>query len=103
LLEKLRKDGLLRVRIDGSVYTLDEEITIDKNKKHSIEVIIDRLIIGPSIRTRLTDSLETALKLSVNGTVLIDIVGKQTLTFSELLACPIARSATMNSLPACFL
>jgi len=88
LLEKLRKDGLLRVRIDGTVYTLDEEINIDKNKKHSIEAVIDRLINSPSIRTRLTDSLETALKLSVNGTVLIDVTGKQTLTFSELLACP---------------
>jgi excinuclease ABC subunit A len=88
LLEKLRKDGLLRVRIDGSVYTLDEEIIIDKNKKHSVEAVIDRLINNPSIRTRLTDSLETALKLSVNGTVLIDVTGKETLTFSELLACP---------------
>lgn len=88
LLEKLQKDGFLRVRIDGTSYTLDEEITIEKNKKHSIEVIIDRLINGPSITSRLTESLETALNKSSNGTVLIDCIGGETLTFSELLACP---------------
>ncbi len=88
LFEKLRKDGLLRVRVDGSIYTLDEEIDIDKNRKHSIEVVVDRLINSTSIRARLTESLEAALKLSVNGTVLIDINGKELKTFSELLACP---------------
>lgn len=88
LLEKLSKDGFLRVRIDDSLYTLDEDINIDKNKKHSIEVVIDRLINSKTIRSRLTESIETALKISVNGTVLVDISGKQTLVFSELLACP---------------
>lgn len=88
LFEKLRKDGLLRVRIDNITYTLDEEIVIDKNKKHSIEVIVDRLINSSTIRPRLTESLETALKLSTNGTVLLDINGKELQSFSELFACP---------------
>jgi len=88
LLDKLQKDGYIRVRIDGIAYSLDEEIVIDKNKKHSIEVIVDRLINGPSIRSRLAESLETALKMSSNGTVLIDCTAGETHTFSERLACP---------------
>jgi excinuclease ABC subunit A len=88
LFERLQKDGYVRVRLDGEVYSLDEEIKVDKNKKHSIEVVIDRLVIGPAIRERLTESIETTLKMSVNGTVLIDCIGKETLVFSERLACP---------------
>jgi excinuclease ABC subunit A len=88
LFDKLQKDGYVRVRVDGTAYTLEEEFDLDKNKKHSIEVIIDRLVSGPSIRSRLTESLETALKMSSNGTVLIDCIGAETYTFSELLACP---------------
>lgn len=88
LFDKLSKDGFLRIRIDGLMYTLDEEIAIDKNKKHSIDVIVDRLISGPSIRSRLTESIETALKVSTNGTILIDIPDKQPMVFSEHLACP---------------
>lgn len=88
LFEKLQKDGYVRVRVDGTTYTLEEEFDLDKNKKHSIEVIIDRLVNSPSIRSRLTESLETALKMSSNGTVLIDCIGGKTYTFSELLACP---------------
>jgi excinuclease ABC subunit A len=88
LLDKLQKDGYIRVRVDGINYTLDEELKIDKNKKHSIEVVIDRLVNGPQIHSRLTESLETALKMSANGTVLIDCIGGELYTFSELLACP---------------
>lgn len=87
LFEKLQKDGYLRVRVDGEVRTLDEEITLEKNKKHTIEVVIDRLINGNSIRNRLTESLETALKLSANGTVIIDCIGGDEIIMSELLAC----------------
>ncbi|MGD9201607.1 MAG: excinuclease ABC subunit UvrA, partial [Chitinispirillia bacterium] len=88
LLDKLQKDGFVRVRIDNSIFTLDEPVSLDKNKKHTIEVVVDRLINKAGIRKRLTDSLETALKLSTNGTVIIDRLDKEELVFSELLACP---------------
>jgi excinuclease ABC subunit A len=88
LFDKLQKDGFVRVRVDSVSYALDDEITLEKNKKHSVEIIIDRLILNKSIRARLTESLETALKMSVNSTVLIECIGGETLTFSEKLACP---------------
>ena len=88
LFEKLQKDGFVRVRVDAIAYTLDEKIPLDKNKKHTIEVVVDRLVNSPSVKARLVDSLETALKLSTNGTVVIDLVGKEPIVFSELLACP---------------
>jgi excinuclease ABC subunit A len=88
LFEKLSKDGFVRVRVDGIIYTLDEQIPLDKNKKHTVEVVIDRLVNTGSIKARLVDSLETALKLSTNGTVLIDLIDKEPIVFSELLACP---------------
>jgi excinuclease ABC subunit A len=88
LFEKLQKDGFVRVRVDGSIYTLDETIPLDKNKKHTVEVVVDRLVNGPAVKGRLVDSLETALKLSSNGTVIVDLIGKEQIIFSELLACP---------------
>lgn len=88
LLEKLRKDGFIRVRIDNEIHTFDDPVDLDKNKKHTIEVVIDRLVNGPGIRKRLTDSLETALKLSTSGTVKIDCIDNEEIVFSELLACP---------------
>ena len=88
LFEKLRKDGYVRVRVDSTTYPIDEEITLDKNKKHTIEVVIDRLVNNPGIRNRLTDSIETALKLSTNGTLIIDRIDDTPIVFSELLACP---------------
>jgi excinuclease ABC subunit A len=91
LFEKLQKDGFLRVRVDGNIYTLDEQIPLDKNKKHSIEVVIDRLVNTEGIKSRLTDSLETALKLSINATVIIDCLDREPLIFSELLACPVCQ------------
>lgn len=89
LLEKLRKDGFVRARVDGKVFGLDEEIELDKNKKHTIEVVVDRLVNGPAIRDRLTASLETALKLSSNGTVAADCIDSgRVVLFSERLSCP---------------
>jgi excinuclease ABC subunit A len=88
LFEKLKKDGYVRVRVDSEVYSLDDEIPLDKNKKHSVEVVVDRLVAGDTAKSRLTESLETALKMSANGTVLIDRPGEKPLLFSERLACP---------------
>ncbi len=88
LFDKLQKEGYARIRLDGEVLALDGEIKLDKNKKHSIEVVVDRLVAGPSLRPRLTESLETALKMSANGTVLIEQPGAGMQVFSERLACP---------------
>ena len=88
MLEKLSKDGFVRVRVDSVTYSLDDEIKLDKNKKHTIEVVVDRLVSGPTIRGRLTDSIETSLKLSTNGTVIVDCMDEKPIVFSELLSCP---------------
>ena len=85
-LNQLRKDGYVRVKIDGEIRDLSEEIILDKNKKHHIDVIIDRLIIKGDIKKRLADSLETALNLS-EGIVKVEIIGGEELTFSEKFAC----------------
>ena len=85
--EDSRKSGYVRVRVDGSIYDLSEEIKLDKNKKHNIEVIVDRLVIREDIARRLTDSVETAAALS-GGIVIVDIVGEEReLTFSQNYAC----------------
>lgn len=86
-LDNVRKSGFVRVRVDGSVYDLSEEIKMDKNKKHNIEVIVDRLVINADIKSRLTDSIETATHLA-DGIVLIDIVGDREELFSLNYACP---------------
>ncbi|KEI14823.1 excinuclease ABC subunit A [Clostridium novyi B str. ATCC 27606] len=88
VLENIRKNGFVRVRIDGEIYDLQEEdIDLDKNKKHTIEVVVDRLIIKDGVQSRLTDSLETALKLS-EGLVIINVMGKEDILFSEKFSCP---------------
>ena len=89
LLDKLVKDGYVRVRIDGENYDLTEEINLEKNKKHNIEVVVDRLIIKEDIRSRVYEALEVACKLS-NGKVIIQILGDnaEELLFSEHFACP---------------
>ncbi len=87
LLEDARKDGFVRVRVDGKVYDLSEDITMDKKKKHNIEIIIDRLVIKPEIRNRLAESIEISFKYADN-IVLIDVVGKEELLFSQNYACP---------------
>ncbi len=86
-LDNIRKSGFVRVRVDGSVYDLSEEIKLDKNKKHNIEVIVDRLVINDGIKSRLTDSIETATHLS-DGVVLIQIAGGREELFSLNYACP---------------
>jgi len=86
-LDNLRKDGFARVKIDGEEYDLNEEITLEKNKKHNIEVIIDRLIIKEGIRSRLYEAIELATKMS-NGKCVIDIVGSDSIIMSEKYACP---------------
>lgn len=87
LMNDIRKSGYVRVRIDGVIYDLGEEIKLEKNKKHSIDIVIDRIIIKQNIETRLTDSLEAALKLS-NGIVKIDVIGGEEFTLSEKYSCP---------------
>ncbi len=86
-LDSVRKSGFIRVRIDGIIYDLSEEIKLEKNKKHSIDVIIDRLVMKDEIKGRLADSVETAASLS-DGIVLIDVMGKEELLFSQNFACP---------------
>ena len=86
LFEDLRKSGFARVNVDGNIYNLDEDITLEKNLKHNISVVVDRLILKEGIEKRLFDSLETALKLG-NGVVLVS-VGEETLTFSDKFSCP---------------
>src|SRR3712207_2330353 len=88
VLDNIRKNGFVRVRIDGEIYDLQEEdIDLDKNKKHTIEVVVDRLIIKDGVQSRLTDSLETALKLS-EGLVIINVMEKEDILFSEKFSCP---------------
>ncbi|MFJ8246232.1 excinuclease ABC subunit UvrA [Peribacillus asahii] len=87
LLEDIKKQGYVRVRIDGDMYDLSEDISLEKNKKHSIEVIVDRIVIKEDIASRLADSLESALKLG-DGKVIIDVIGEEELLFSEHHACP---------------
>lgn len=86
-LEDIRKQGYVRVRVDGEMRELTENIELEKNKKHSIEVVVDRIVIKDGIASRLADSLETALKLA-DGKVLIDVIGQEELLFSEKHACP---------------
>ena len=86
-LDGIRKSGFVRVRVDGSVYDLSEEIKLEKNKKHNIDVIVDRLVINDDIKSRLTDSVETATHLA-DGNVVVDIVGDREELFSLNYACP---------------
>ncbi|MCJ8007680.1 excinuclease ABC subunit UvrA [Lederbergia wuyishanensis] len=85
--EDIKKQGFVRVRVDGEVYDLGDDIALEKNKKHSIEVIIDRIVVKAGVETRLADSLETALGLG-EGKVIIDVMGEEELLFSENHACP---------------
>ena len=86
-LENAKKSGFVRVRVDGIIYDLTEKISMDKNKKHNIEIVIDRLIIKPDLHSRLADSIETAATLA-GGIVIIDVIGGGELTFSQNYACP---------------
>ncbi len=86
-LESARKSGFVRVRIDGIMYELSEEINLDKNKKHNIEIIVDRLVIKEGIESRVTDSLETVFGIS-DGLAVVDVIGGQEMLFSRSFACP---------------
>ncbi len=86
-LEKAKRSGYVRVRVDGSIYDLSEEISLDKNIKHNIEIIVDRLVIKDEIRGRLADSIETASSLT-KGLIVVDVVGAEELLFSQNYACP---------------
>ena len=87
VLDKARRSGYVRVRIDGNMYELEEEIKLDKNIKHNIEIVIDRLVVKPEIQRRLTDSIENALELT-EGLLMVDVIGGETMNFSQSFSCP---------------
>lgn len=86
-LEQARKSGYVRVRVDGIIYDLSEEIKLEKNKKHTIEIVVDRLVVKPDIKSRLTDSIETVSTLT-GGLLTVDVVGGEELNFSQNYSCP---------------
>lgn len=85
--ERAKKSGYVRVRVDGNLYELSEEIALEKNKKHNIEIVVDRLVVREDIQSRLTDSLETAIDLT-GGLVLVDVIDGEEMLFSQNYACP---------------
>ncbi len=87
VLEQAKKSGFVRVRIDGNLYELSEEIKLEKNIKHTIEIVVDRLVVKEGIERRLADSIETVLNLS-DGLLVVDAIGGETLTLSSSYACP---------------
>ena len=87
LLERAKKSGYVRVRIDGSMYELSEEIVLDKNIKHTIEIIVDRLVVRPGIEKRMTDSVENVLALA-EGLLVVDVIGGEPIQFSQSFSCP---------------
>ncbi|MBY0085167.1 excinuclease ABC subunit UvrA [Brevibacillus sp. M2.1A] len=88
LLEDIRKQGFVRVRVNGEITDLSEDIKLEKNKKHNIEVVVDRIVVKPDVQARLADSLETALRLA-DGKVIVDVMEQEELLFSEKHACPV--------------
>ena len=88
LFERAKKSGYVRVRVDGNMYELSEEITLDKNIKHNIEIIVDRLVVKPGIEKRLTDSVENVLELA-EGLLVVDVIDGEPLNFSQSFSCPV--------------
>ena len=88
LFERAKKSGYVRVRVDGNMYELSEEIAMDKNVKHNIEIIVDRLVIKPGIEKRLTDSVENVLQLA-EGLLLVDVIDGEPMNFSQSFSCPV--------------
>ena len=86
-LDAARRSGYVRVRVDGNMYDLSENITLEKNKKHSVDIVVDRLMVSPSIRSRLAGSIETALSLT-GALVLIDVIDGEEMLFSQSYSCP---------------
>lgn len=101
VLEQIKKEGYIRVIVDGEAYEISDEIKMDKNKKHTIEVVVDRIIVKEGIEGRLTDSLESALKLA-DGLVIVDVMDKERLMFSQKLACPDCNIAMEELSPRMF-
>ena len=87
VLERAKKAGYVRVRIDGSLYDVTEEIKLDKNIKHNIEIVVDRLVVKEGIERRLTDSIENVMKLS-DGLLIVDVIGQEPMNFSDSFSCP---------------
>ena len=87
IFERAKRSGYVRVRVDGNMYELSEDIKLDKNIKHNIEIIVDRLVVKDGIQRRLTDSVETALELA-EGLLEVDVIGGETMSFSQSFACP---------------
>lgn len=87
IIEKVKKNGFVRIIVDGEIHDVEEEIELDKNKKHDISVVVDRIVLKDGIRSRLFDSLEAALRLT-NGNVAVDVIGDKMLQFSENFSCP---------------
>ncbi len=87
ILENIKKEGFIRVIVDGEMYEITDDINMEKNKKHDIEIVVDRIIVKEGIEGRLTDSLETGLKLA-DGLVIVDVIDKERIMFSQKLACP---------------
>ena len=87
LFERAKRSGYVRVRVDGNLYELSEEITLDKNIKHNIEIIVDRLIVKPGIEKRLSDSIENVLNLA-EGLLVVDVIGQESMNFSQSFSCP---------------
>ena len=85
--ERARKSGFVRVRVDGEIYDLSEKIELEKNKKHTVDIVVDRLVIKDGIRSRLADSVETASKLA-SGLITVNVIGGEDMTFSQNYACP---------------
>ena len=88
LFERAKKSGYVRVRVDGNMYELSEEIILDKNIKHNIEIIVDRLVVKPGIEKRLTDSVENVLELA-EGLLVVDVIDGEPLNFSQSFSCPV--------------
>lgn len=101
IFENIKKEGFVRVVVDGEMYDIGEDIILDKNKKHTIEVVVDRIIIREGVEGRLADSLETALKLA-DGLVIVDFINKEKVMFSEKLACPECNIAIEEMSPRMF-
>ncbi|HCL02938.1 MAG TPA: ABC-ATPase UvrA, partial [Lachnoclostridium phytofermentans] len=87
IFEQAKKSGYVRVMVDGNLYELTEEIKLEKNKKHNIEIMVDRIVVKSGIEKRLTDSVENVLKLS-DGLLIVDVIGGEQLTFSQSFSCP---------------
>ncbi len=87
LFEKAKKSGYVRVRVDGNIYELTEEIKLEKNKKHNVEIVVDRLSVKEGIEKRLTDSIENVLHLA-EGLLMVEVIGGETINFSQSFACP---------------